>query len=501
MTDARVTTEARTYGNWRKPTSPGLGRLGLAGTVVLFGTIILCLLVKLLFGLVPAGVIAAFSAVVMAPLLVRGRDGRSGLQWITARVAWTVGKARGGHIYRAGPLAPPERHRCRLPGLAAAITAADAVDINGGAFAILHHAKAGHVSVVLTTSPNGAALVDAEQVDQWVAHWGGWLAALANEPALVGCSVTIETAPDTGIRLRREVEANMAADAPPLAAQVLAEVVERYPAGSAAVSCRIALTWSTTRQISSGRARDLSGIATELGQRLPALAAGLEATGAGPARALTTAEIAAAVRVAFDPEMGPVVDEVGAANAGIEWEECGPTGADEHVDHYRHDSGCSITWQMSEAPAGLVLSNVLERLLAPHKDIDRKRVTLCYRPHDPAAAVRAVENDHKTAIDAVRNRKVGRARDVVSVQAAAQTAREQATGAGVVRFGMLVTATVTDPDRLRLAAGTVETLGNSSRLTLRRASHCQASSFLAALPLGLVLPDHLRVPQIVRDAL
>ena len=49
------------------------------------------------------------------------------------------------------------------------------------------------------------------QLDVWVADWGHWLANLADEPGIEACAVTIETAPDTGTRLRREVEHHRAA--------------------------------------------------------------------------------------------------------------------------------------------------------------------------------------------------------------------------------------------------------------------------------------------------
>src|ERR1019366_6421667 len=105
----------------------------------------------------------------------------------------------------SGALAPLERSRCGLPGIAAALEAVETVDAYGQPFALLHHPRAGHVTVVLSTSPDGVSLVDAEQSDQMVARWGVWLAGLAYEPDLVAASVTIESAPDSGSRLRREI--------------------------------------------------------------------------------------------------------------------------------------------------------------------------------------------------------------------------------------------------------------------------------------------------------
>ena len=61
------------------------------------------------------------------------------------------------------------------------------------------------LTVVLETEPDGAALVDQPQVDQWVAHYGQWIAALSQEPGLVACQVSVETAPDPGTRLRHAI--------------------------------------------------------------------------------------------------------------------------------------------------------------------------------------------------------------------------------------------------------------------------------------------------------
>ena len=123
---------------------------------------------------------------------------------------------------------------------------------------------------------------------------------------------------------------------------------------------------------------------------------------------MTVAEVAAALRVAYDPSVAKLIEDVGAQAAGIEWENAGPAGAEEAWDHYRHDGATSVSWVMTEAPRGQVFSNVLANLLAPHPDIARKRVALVYRPYDTAAAVRVVESDRRDAAFAASGRRVGR---------------------------------------------------------------------------------------------
>lgn len=490
----------RTYGNWRKPSSPGIGQLGLAGTLILLVGLI-TVVITMMFSLWAGVAVAVAVAAVLAPLLIRDRHGRNGLQAMTARIAWWYGRSAGRHLYRSGPLGITARGSFQLPGLAAQTQVFDAEDSYGRPFGLIAVPSTGHYTAVFECGADGAALVDQDQVDTWVAYWGQWLAALAYEPGLAAASVTIETAPDLGTRLEREVTSQISPDAPELARRVLEDVVRTYPAGSAQVSTRVAVTYSAAPRPGAKR-RSTQEMAREIGTRLPGLSSGLAMTGAGTARPMTSQQIAEAIRVAYDPAAQFLLDQARTTgeDTGLTWQDVGPAGHQAAWDHYRHDSGVSITWGMSEAPRGEVLSSVLTDLLAPHRDIARKRVTLLYRPHDPATAARIVERDRKDARFRITSAHAA-ARDAVAVAAAEQSAREEAKGAGVVRFAMLVTATVLRPEDLPAAAAAIDVLAPPARVQLRRMYGSQDSAFAAALPLGIVLPDHLRVPQAIREAM
>ncbi|MDQ6740763.1 MAG: hypothetical protein M3021_10495, partial [Actinomycetota bacterium] len=289
-----------TYGNWRKPQSPGLAGLGMLGTGVLMGGMLL-IVILLFVSVIAAGVGILVVAVAMAPLLIKDRHGRNGVQKMGARLAWSQGRSRGWRIYRSGPLGRAKSARFQVPSLGAAMTATDAQDGFNRPFVLLHHPATGHVSTVIETSPDGNELVDEDQINQWVAHYGGWLANLGQETGLVGASVTIETAPDTGHRLEREVKGHIDPDSPALARQVMGEIVNQYPAGSAAITCRIALTWSRSSAFGGGGRRTVEEMAIEIGNRLPGLTQPLAASGAGSAEPMTTATLAAAIRVAYEP--------------------------------------------------------------------------------------------------------------------------------------------------------------------------------------------------------
>jgi hypothetical protein len=516
--------EPRTYGNWRKPTSPGLPRLGLIGTVLALGGLVVVMVVQLAAGLLVAAGVALGVAALLAPLAWRNRAGRNGWQVATANLAWAAGRRRRQHVYLAGLAGPVAFGAHRLPGLLARSELLSAQNSYGEEFGLIAVPAARHYSVVLRCDPEGSQLVDPETVDAWVASHGRWLAALAHEPGLEACTVTVETAPDPGSRLAAEVSRMLVDEAPALSRQMLTEAVATYPKGSAAVSARVTLTFTATRpgaqereglglrrrtgtagsSTGEGRVRSAEQMATLIGQRLPGLLHQLRATGAGAARALTAAEVAELVRIAYDPAAATAVEEIRAAGGdpGIRWADAGPAGQLEAWDCLRHDSAASITWQMVEPPASAVQSRVLERLLAAEEGVDRKRVTLTYRPHGPGSAGAIAHADVRTALGrAGAGRGETRAAESLAVQATRQSSTEVAGGAGLTRFSMLVTATVADPARLPAAAEVVSQLGAASQLRLRRCYFGQAASFTAALGVGVILPAHVAVPDLLRDNL
>jgi hypothetical protein len=489
-----------TYGNWRKPKTAGLGPLGLASTIVLLGGLIVVVL-SMLISMLLAIALSVLVVMAVAPLALTDRHDRTLLTRLVVRFGWRHARKSGAYLYRSGPLGRTGHGTCTLPGLAVSSTMSEAQDAYGRPFGMLSYPSSNHHVVVISCAADGDALVDEHQIDVWVAHWGEWLAGLAVEPGLVGAAVTVETAPDSGLRLQQEVNGQLSHSAPQLARDMLAEAMETYPAGSAHITTRIALAYSGAAR--DGRARkDNDAMALLLGQQLPHLTSRLGMTGAGTARPMSATEITEAVRTAYDPAVAPLVEEAQEhGGSGLTWEDAGPAGTEESWEHYRHDSAWSTTWQMSEAPRGEVVSSVLTKLLVPHPDIDRKRITLHYRPHDPATAARIVERDVLVATFRAGQQKVAKARSTVAVQSAEQSAQEEAMGAGVVRFALSVTATVSDFERLPQAVAAVDNLAPQTRLRLRRVAGSQASAFAATLPIGLVLPHHLTVPASIRDQL
>ena len=492
----------RSYGNWTRPKTAGLLGLSAIGTAVLFIGAGFSVVITMVSTLVNGMATAVLFGVFLLTVAVKDKHGQSLLHRTVTRTGWMLTRGKGSHLYRSGPLGRADWGTTQLPGLAAGSRLTEWHDSYNRPFALIQIPATHDYTVVVATEPDGAALVDREQVEVWVAEWGRWLAALGDEPGIVAVSVTIETAPDTGTRLRREVLSRIDPNAPQFAKTILSELVEHYPAGSATIRAYVAITFNAAARV-GGKKRTTEQMGRELASRLPGLTQGLSATGAGATRPLNAQQLCEVIRVAYDPTAARLIDDANAAGDPPElyWPEIGPTAHQANWDSYRHDSALSVTWMMSGAPRGSVPSSVLARLLAPHRDIARKRVTLLYRPIDAARAAAIVEADVRASSFNSQSSNKPTARSMTATRAAIATAQEEASGAGLVNFGMLVTATVTDAGQVAEAKAAIDNLSATARLRLRVVHGSQDSAFAAALPLGLILPRHLRVPAEIREQL
>ena len=169
--------------------------------------------------------------------------------------------------------------------------------------------------------------------------------------------------------------------------------------------------------------------------RLPALYGSLPDTGAG-GRPPSTPR--GRVRSSGRPAAAETIElpRDGGDRAALRWDDVGPASVQALPRSYHHDGAISVTWKMADAPRTAVVETVLGELLAPHRDIARKRVTFLYRVLSPAEAARMVENDVHAAEFRVNTRRNPPARDKREVESAHATAAEEARGAALISVGM-----------------------------------------------------------------
>ena len=146
-----------------------------------------------------------------------------------------------------------------------------------------------------------------------------------------------------------------------------------------------------------------------------------------------------------------------------------------------------MSWALREAPRQAVAARVLAPLLAPGPY--PRRVTWLYEPYPADQAAQIVEAQVTAgqirSAWAARTRRDETQRDRDDRARAVQSAREEAAGAGVGRFTVYVTTTVTDPTDLAAAVADVEQRAGQAKLRLRRLRGAQAAGFAAALGVGI----------------
>lgn len=485
MSEKRI----RTYGGWRIPKDAGLGKLSFKQSMGLLLIMVGTIITFSLGGPIKALVFTGTALFVLWLFTTTDRHGFSLADRMVIRMKFSRAQRRKTNLYRAGVATPTHGH-ASLPGLLAATTISEHRDAYDRPFSVIHHGD-GTLAVTMSVSPSGSHLVDQEHIDQAVAYWGMWLADLTGELGITYATVTIETVPDSGARLSREVRTRMDPEAPQIARDILHDITSEYRTGAARTRAWVTLVFDPTRM--SVKRRNQAQAARDIASRLPGLTQTLKATGAGAVHLLDAADMCRLVRIAYDPISEDIFEQADSQGDTVRltWGEVGPSGANAQWDHYQHDSGISRSWIMTAPPRGIIQSGILTSILGASRDVDRKRITILYRPVDAAKAPDVVEKDLNRAAARVESAPRPTARAQAELSAAHQVAMEEAGGAGLVDFGLIITAT-TASDDLDDTASAVTSLASASRLLIRVAYGAQDSTFAMGLPLGFQ-PHHQKI--------
>lgn len=496
MSDVVVPQRSARFGNWVEQKSPGLAGAGMVGTAVLFGGLVATMLSSFFLGLKGAAVVAVVSVVLFTatgtPL---GR-----------RVARGVGYSRqrraGEHQWRSGVFSRNRNPSMRLPGLLGRTSLVEKTDTFGEPFVVIKNPlKGGLYTIVARCIADGPGLQDMERLNTWVSGYSRVLTMMGQEPGLVCAKAIGDTSPDPGNRLASMVDGLIPKDQaiPDLARNTMAECVADYPTTSSENVTYVELTF---RGKALSRRNDEASILSELSRRVPGLLGQLASAGGGAVSMVTKEELPAIVRVAYDPAAQPFLEKAALTQQDhhIDWADAGPTAYQDLWDRFVHDSGTSVTWEMYQAPRSTVTSLASAGLLAPHSDFTRKRIAMIYRPHMPDESVRVSERDANGArVMASQSKKRMTATAALRMQATDQSRQEVASGAVMVRFSVLMTATVANPDQLEQAVSTMEVAAGTVPLYVRRCYGTQAAAFATTLPAGFIPWEHTVVPNMVRE--
>ncbi|MFD3706162.1 SCO6880 family protein [Nocardia sp. NPDC058658] len=481
----------RVYGRWERPRSAGFFGLTWGVSLLGLGLIVAVMASFMLIQSIQiSATLLAGAAVIFVPLAIT-RDGRTGWELLLLRTQFAMARARGELTYRSGRFSRMPG-LAKLPGLLADSRLTEYETAGGKRFAMLHIRRTDHYTVVLRVLARGKELVDQHQIDTWVEGYGQFLAAQSRGGEVVAITAVLENTVETRLKHTLEVARLVRDTAPAFAKQVMGEAAADSGGVGVRIDARIAITF---RAIGKGRIRrDQPEQAREIGQRLQSVLSQLAHAGL-PATPMQAWEVLALVRSRYDLASQRDVETAGRAiTESQSWDSVGPIAHADRWDHYVHDAARSITWEMDGAPRGAVMETVLEELLRPRPDVPRKRVAIVYRLHSAADATSLVDSDFRDAIAAEQTeRGIASASARIRVANTSAAREEQARGAGLTRFGVLVTVTDHLDGDLPGIEASVKGMAAASRLSVRRCYGYQAAAFAASLGIGLVLPEHTSI--------
>lgn len=470
------------YSLGRPPRRTGLGGYSMKVTLIVAAGFLLFLLLQLIGARMLSWSVVAVSFVLAALVQIKfsGRTIASMAQLIEQD---TRRNHAGEDVYFSGPCSRVTGGVYQLPGLLARTEVVSGVDQQGSPFAVIVEKARRLVTVVLDCELTGQTAMVQDERNQATASWGRFLASLSLSGDVEHMSMTVAARPGTGDLVAREVASIIDEDAPWLARQVLLEAAEELCVGLPELDSHVAIT---VRVDEDGFA-DESYLAS-LATRIPTWVEMLNWAGV-LATPMDEDGLVARVHAAFNPPAEGDFEQLRVAGQPhkLSWKNAGPGFARVGRDVYFHDGVRSVSWEMAEAPRSYFEDHLLTTLLAPHNRVQRKRVTLVYRPYEAGEGASRVEAEHRDALVAANSsKKVRSASAEMRLEQTDASRQAQARGAQLGKYSMFVSATVTDDDNLDRVCHDVEQLGASCSLRLRRMNRQQDAGFQIALGVGQI---------------
>jgi Putative type VII ESX secretion system translocon, EccE len=484
MTGSRLTYR---FGPLERRGLIGPVRLGQAGAVAVGALLAVALLDQ-----VPSvsGAALAFLAFGgSAGLAIMPLAGRTLDEWAPLAMSFALRRIRGAARFRspaptagvgrssASPLAvPPALRGARIIELDYRDRPLGAISERGGRW----------LTAVLACRVEAFSLLDAEAQERRLSRWG----------------LVLSTAASTAIRRIQWVERTAPAQGDELARWLHAERDPAVPLrGTPMIESYLELIGSTARvtqqheillalQLDARRIRERGRDASlrALIEETERVAHGLEAAEVTVVGALSAAQLARALRTAFDPYARAELVALEAADperAGLTEQNAWPLGAQESWEHYRSDGALHTTYWIAGWPRIDVSPMFMDALLGRSSAV--RTVAVTFEPIEPGRSTRDVEAAiTRDQADHELRRRFGQSETARQRQAREATSRreaELAAGHAEVRFSGFVTVSARDGDDLRRASAEVLEHAARARLELRCLYGQQAEAFAFTLPL------------------
>jgi hypothetical protein len=218
------------------------------------------------------------------------------------------------------------------------------------------------------------------------------------------------------------------------------------------------------------------------------VAQGLEAAEVLVLGALTSGQLARALRTAFDPYARAELAALKIADPGhngLAEANAWPLGAEESWDHYRSDGAVHATYWIGGWPRIDVSPMFMDALLGRSSTV--RTVAVSFEPIPPERSTREVEAAvTRDRADRELRHRFGQSETARQRQAQDATIRresELAAGHSEIRLAGFVTVSGRDRDDLRRACSEVLEHAARARLELHRMYGQQADAFTFTLPL------------------
>lgn len=499
-----------TYGNISTPKHPGFLGVGAAASGAAFAGAMLGLASMFLGQLwisIAFFILGVLAAVILS---MAKRRGRSRVERAVAGHMFKKAVKQGSTTYVSGPASSLPDGSFRAPGLLAGTRMMESHDHFGRRFALLWDPRELTGTIFFGAEGIGAGLLDQSSIDSLVDGWASYLRDTGSSVDLLQVAVTTQTTRDQGQRLPSAVEANRNAsrlgEVPEFASSTVDEIVTEINNGVPRIEQRIMATFSAAELKEEGtKPRTADELATDISAFLPSIVEQLALSGAGTVTLLVPEDIIDQVHVAYNPDTALAVElaRLSGQGTGLRWEEVGPAYANAQRDRYIHGSGVSRTFQVWRPPSGVFRENSLTAILSPDRVSEQKRVTILYRPMSPETSSHRVQTAVRNAEFEVNQKgKRPTQEQLLALQKARVAEREQAEGAAVMRFAIMITVTVDDEEKLARAGAAVKRACSTGvQLQIRASDGNEDAAFGIALGMGIVPARHATLSMSLREAL